>query len=149
MVRVRAADIEDLPAMMTVLDGGLLELDVETLREAIDCRDALIAVEGERVLGVLVLVGREIEAVAVRRNRRDQGIGTSLVDAAASRRDHLVAEFDPRVRPFWESLGFEIEPAAEPDRYRGVLDGEPVGAEGESDDEQSPEPGDSDRERAD
>jgi GNAT superfamily N-acetyltransferase len=108
---------------MTVLDGALLELDVDVLRDAIDRGDALVAVEGERVLGALVLVESEIEAVAVRRNRRDQGIGTALVATAADDRDRLVAEFDPRVRPFWASLGFEIEPAGEPDRYRGVLEG--------------------------
>jgi GNAT superfamily N-acetyltransferase len=144
-VTVRAADIEDLPAVMTVLDGALLELDVDVLRDAIDRGDALVAVEGERVLGALVLVGNEVEAVAVRRNRRDQGIGTALVAAAADARDRLVAEFDPRVRPFWESLGFEIEPAAEPDRYRGVLEGQDRNS---ITDGQNGGPTDADRERA-
>ena len=27
-----------------------------------------------------------------------------------------------RVRPFWESLGFDVAPAEEADRYRGVRD---------------------------
>jgi hypothetical protein len=51
----------------------------------------------------------------------------NVVDGAALRvdvddlRDRLVAEFDGRVRPFWESVGFDIQPADEPDRYRGVL----------------------------
>lgn len=131
-MHVREATIDDLPAIMTVLDGALLELEVALVRDAIDHDDALVAVEGSRVLGALVVVGEEIEAVAVRRMRRDQGIGSALVAAAAERRDRLVAEFDPRVRPFWASLGFEIEPADEPERYRGVStdgvaesDGEP------------------------
>jgi len=130
-MQVREADIDDLPAIMTVLDAALLELDVDVLRDAIDRGDAFVAVEGSRVLGALVLVGELIEAVAVRRNRRDQGIGSALVATAAERRERLVAEFDPRVRPFWESLGFDVEPAAEPERYRGVLTGEVTGTDGE------------------
>jgi len=73
-----------------------------------------------RVLGALVLDGEEITAVAVRRRRRGQGIGTQLVEAASDRRERLVAEFDPRVREFWSSLGFESEPLPDSDRYRGV-----------------------------
>lgn len=72
-----------------------------------------------RVLGALALDGDEIAAVAVRPGRRGRGIGPALTEAAAERRDRLVAEFDPRVRPFYEALGFEIEPAGG-DRYRGV-----------------------------
>jgi GNAT superfamily N-acetyltransferase len=128
---VREATIDDLPAIMTVLDAALLELDVDVLRDAIDRGDALVAVADDRVLGALVLVGEVIEAVAVRRNRRDQGIGSALVAAAAERRERLVAAFDPRVRPFWESLGFEIEPADELERYRGVLTGEVAETGGE------------------
>ena len=118
-VRVRPATVDDLPAVMTVFDAAVLETDVETGRRAIGADDVLVAVSGERVLGALLLVGDEIEAVAVRRNRRDQGIGTALVAAATERRDRLVAEFDARVRPFYESLGFTIEPADETGRYRG------------------------------
>jgi len=43
-----------------------------------------------------VLDGEEILAVAVRRRRRDQGIGSALVEAAGDRREELVAEFDDR-----------------------------------------------------
>jgi GNAT superfamily N-acetyltransferase len=117
---VRAATVEDLPAVMTVFDGALLATDVSAVREAIDHGDLLVAAAEERVLGACLLDGEEIDAVAVRRARRDQGIGTALVEAAAARRERLVAEFDPRVRPFWASLGFEIGAAEEPERYRGV-----------------------------
>jgi len=119
-VRVRPATVDDLPAVMTVFDAAVLETDVETVRRAIDADDVFVAVAGERVLGTLLLVGDEIEAVAVRRNRRDQGIGSALVAAAAEGRERLVAEFDARVRPFYESLGFAVEPTDEPGRYRGV-----------------------------
>jgi len=66
-----------------------------------------------------VLDGEEILAVAVRRRRRSQGIGTALVAAAGDRREEVVAEFDERVRPFWVALGFDIEDLDEADRYRG------------------------------
>lgn len=117
---VRPATVDDLPGVMTVFDAAVLETDVETVRAAIDADDVLVAAVEDRILGALLLVGEEIEAVAVRRNRRGQGIGSALVTAAAERRERLVAAFDPRVRPFYESLGFEIEPTDEPGRYRGV-----------------------------
>ncbi|RXK46390.1 GNAT family N-acetyltransferase [Halorientalis pallida] len=119
-MEIREATAEDLPAVMTVFDGAMLATDVATVRQAIDRGDLLVAVAEGRVLGACLLVGDEIEAVAVRRARRDQGIGTALVAAAADRRARLVVEFDPRVRPFWASLGFEIDAAEGSDRYRGV-----------------------------
>jgi GNAT superfamily N-acetyltransferase len=111
--------------VLNVLDGAMLDVDSGRLRSAIDRGDVLVAVAGddsddERVLGALVLAGEEITAVAVRQRRRNQGIGTMLVEAATDRCERLVATFDPRVRSFWESLEFGIEPAAEPDRFRGV-----------------------------
>lgn len=121
MTAVREATIEDLPDVLNVVDGAALRVDVDDLRDRIASGDVLVAAEDERVLGTLVLDGDRVAAVAVRRGRRDQGLGTALVGAAADRRDRLVAEFDGRVRPFWESVGFDIQPADEPDRYRGVL----------------------------
>ena len=122
MTAVREAAVADLPDVLNVVDGAALRVDVDSLRERIASGDVLVAVEEDRVLGTLVLDGDRIATVAVRRGRRDQGVGTALVEAAADRRDRLVAAFDARVRPFWESLDFEVEPADEPDRYRGVLD---------------------------
>jgi GNAT superfamily N-acetyltransferase len=119
-MEIREATVEDLPAVLTVFDGAILATNVDAVRQAIDRGDLLVAATGGRVLGACLLDGEVIEAVAVRRARRDQGIGTALVEAAADRRERLVAEFDPRVRPFWASLGFEIDAADEPDRYRGV-----------------------------
>ncbi|MFD1586680.1 GNAT family N-acetyltransferase [Halorientalis brevis] len=107
---------------MTVFDSAMLETDAETVSEAIDRGDLLLAVEGDRILGACLLAGEEIEAVAVRQKRRDQGIATALVEAAAADRERLVAEFDRRVRPFWDSLGFAVEPLGGGDRYRGVLE---------------------------
>jgi len=122
-VEIRPATPEQLPAVSNVLDGGLLEVDGDALSEAIETEDVLVALSNrgdeETVLGVIVLDGDEILAIAVRRRRRSQGIGTTLVGAASERRERLVAEFDERVRPFWESLGFAIEVTDETGRYRG------------------------------
>ena len=134
-VSVREATVPELPDVLNVLDGAALAVDTGRLRSAIDRGEVLVAVAGGnsdrerppdseqstegRIVGALVLEGREITAVAVRRRRRDQGIGTALVEAATRRRDRLLAEFDAGVRPFWESLGFAVEPAAEQGRFRG------------------------------
>jgi len=42
-----------------------------------------------------------------------------LADADRDTLEGIVAEFDAGVRPFYESLGFAVEPTDEPDRYRG------------------------------
>jgi GNAT superfamily N-acetyltransferase len=62
-----------------------------------------------------------VDAVAVRRARRGQGIGAALVRTAAERHARLTAAFDSDVRPFYESLGFEIS-EREDSRLRGTLD---------------------------
>ena len=118
-MEVRAATPGELPTVLTVLDSSMLETDLEVVREAIEREDLLVAVEEGRILGACLLVGDEIDAIAVRRERRDQDIGTTLVETAAERREQLIAEFDSRVRPFWESLGFDIEPGDDAERYRG------------------------------
>ncbi|MBX0295575.1 GNAT family N-acetyltransferase [Haloarcula nitratireducens] len=120
-MRVRDAAAADLPDVMNVLDGAALAIDVETVRTSIGSGGALVAVseDGERVLGALVLDGNRVEAVAVRRRRRGQGIGTALVEAAGERRERLTAAFDADVAPFYRELGFEIEDADEPGRRRG------------------------------
>lgn len=107
--------------MRNVVDGANLELSPDTLESALDGDAALVARtdDGSTVLGALVLDGDRIAAVAVRPRRRGQGIGTALVDAAAARRDRLVADFDPQVERFWRSLGFTVERDGE-GRRRGV-----------------------------
>lgn len=126
-VRVGPAEPDDLAAVMTVLDAGGLAADAGEVCERTAAGDVLVARAGRggAVLGALVLDGNEVEAVAVRPGRRGRGIGTALVEAAAERAagedDRLVAAFDAGVRPFYESLGFEVGPADEPGRYRGVL----------------------------
>jgi GNAT superfamily N-acetyltransferase len=123
---VRAATADELPAVRNVLDGALLEVGSRTLEDAIDSEGVLVAVResdgaDEIILGALVLVDAEILAIAVRKGRRDRGIGTALVEAAAERHGRLTAEFHSRVRPFWVSVGFEVEPLEKDERFRGYL----------------------------
>lgn len=119
-MRVRPATDEDLPAVMNVLDGAVLDVTPDEVRAG----ETLVATAEGGVLGALVLSGAEIQAIAVRRSSRGQGIGTALVMAAAESREHLVARFRPDVRPFYESLGFAVIATDESGRLRGLLDDE-------------------------
>ena len=105
-------------AVRGILDAAMLRVEDAALEEG---TTLVAAVEG-RLLGALVLDGEEIVAVAVRPGRRGQGVGTALVEAAADRRERLTAGFDPGVRPFYESLDFEIE--CEDGQCRGLRGGE-------------------------
>lgn len=148
-VSVRPAATDDLSGVLGVLDAAALETDAEQIRNRIEHDDVFVAVrdaaDGERapeaasendtgrdtVLGAIVLVQPEsdesapnaahVDAVGVRRRRRGQGIGGALVRAAAEEYDRLTAAFDGGVRPFYESLGFTVQPveSAGRDRYRG------------------------------
>lgn len=129
-MEVRAADASELPSVATVLDAAMLETG--DLRARVVEDDVLVATEDGRVLGAAVLLppergpswAREREtdahlgAVAVRSRRRGQGVGTALV-AAAGDRGRLTATFDADLRPFYEHLGFDVEPGGD-GRLRGV-----------------------------
>lgn len=118
---VREATLDDREDAMFLLDGAMLEADAEAVRRRIDAGAVLLAATDGRVVGVCVLDGREIDQIAVRRERRGRGVGTALVESAAERVEGPVcAEFDDRVRPFYESLGFEVR-ETEAGRFRGVL----------------------------
>jgi GNAT superfamily N-acetyltransferase len=127
-IDVREATPDELAAVLGVLDGAALETDADRVRDRLDAGDVLVAASdssgvddaAETLVGALVLDGEEVANVAVRRRRRGQGIGTALVEAAAARRDRLVAEFDSDVSPFYESLGFDVEAVDDTDRRRGV-----------------------------
>lgn len=119
MTTVRRATSGDRAAIRNVVDGADLSLDAGVLDAALDREAVYVAVSAAgTVLGSLVCDGTEIVAVAVRPGRRGQRIGSALVEAAVADHDRLVAEFNPAVRPFWESVEFEIEPL-ETGRLRG------------------------------
>lgn len=120
---VRPATPDDLVSVMRLLDGAVLDVDVDEVRGRIDGEEVLVCADEGSVSGAIVLDGGRISALAVRRDRQDRGIGRQLVEAARMRSARLTAEFDADVRSFYESLGFELQPIEdEPDRYRGVLE---------------------------
>lgn len=124
-VRVREATSRDELGVRQVLDGAMLAVDDDLLTRRLDAGSVLVAEQERRILGTLVAVPREegahVEAVAVRRRRRAQGIGAELVETAAERWRPLSANFDPHVKPFYEALGFDVA-ETENGRYRGRLD---------------------------
>jgi GNAT superfamily N-acetyltransferase len=107
-IGVREARADERPDVRNVIDGAMLQVGVENLPVTIDAGNVLVAVDGTRILGALVLDDRRIAAVAVRRRRRGQGIGSALVAAAKHRRRQLVVSFDADRRRFWEQCGFEV-----------------------------------------
>ena len=131
-VSVRTGTVDEHAAVASVLDGAMLA--TEGLAAALDDERVLVAVADERVLGALVFTtprprGRagvrahveddlgvenaeraHVDAIAVRRSRRGQCIGSALVGALLADVGVVTAEFDAGVRPFYESLGFTVEP---------------------------------------
>ena len=154
---VRGAAGDDADDVVRLLDAAMLSVDRGRVRRRAATGCVLVAVvrghnraerraaadvdadpaHDDRVVGACVLAGpdpgpkpapTEIEHVAVHRSRRGRGIGTTLVDDAATRTDGpLVARFRPGVRPFYESLGFAIDAPggggsdSGSDRLRGTL----------------------------
>lgn len=120
----REATLEELSAVMGILDGAMLEIDVSRVRARIAEGRVLVAVADGRLLGAVVWIPRDdrrhVEAIAVRPGRRGQGIGTALVHEILDGTTGLTAEFDAAVRPFYAALGFELEAIVD-GRYRGTL----------------------------
>lgn len=127
MTFVRTATSDDALEARRILDAAMLDPgDVEA---RIDDGDVLVAGDGrgtdgsERLLGAVVLEplgdGARVVAIGVRRRHRARGIGRALLERALERERRLTARFDEGVRPFYEGLGFAIEPD-DGDRYRGV-----------------------------
>lgn len=122
---IRQADPDDLVDVMRLFDGALLETDPDRIRNQLTGRRGCILVAGEgRPVGAIGLInGAEVDgdlpwpdavyisAIAVQKQRRGQGVGRSLIDAAADRAapQPLSATFDEQVRPFYIACGFEIE----------------------------------------
>ncbi|MFQ3476490.1 GNAT family N-acetyltransferase [Halonotius sp. F2-221B] len=131
---LRRAGPDDRLAVVRLFDAGLLETDPDRLRRQLDATAGfvLLGTIDERPVGAIAVdlasgdnseevddnervddtEPARITAIAVRRRRRDRGIGRRLIDAAADRvaPRPLTAVFDERVRPFYHACGFEIEP---------------------------------------
>lgn len=125
-MHVRRARPDETLAVRRLLDAAVLEPgDVE---RRVEDGDVLVAAEDAgddaTILGAIVLEPRDrgahVAAIAVRKRRRDRGIGRTLVEAALEREGRLTARFDDRVRPFYESLEFSIE-SIDGRRHEGVL----------------------------
>jgi len=125
---IRQADADDHIDVMRLFDGALLETDADRVRDQLTGGRGCILVAGEsRPVGAIALVDDPeavdglpwpdsvyTSAIAVRKARRGQGVGRSLIEAAvdwAAPRP-LSATFDERVRPFYVSCGFAIEERA-------------------------------------
>lgn len=129
---VRAATADDTLEVRRILDAAMLEPG--NVEGRIDAGDVLVAGDQrggssggrERILGTVVLepleddLGAHIAAIGVRRRHRGRGIGRTLIEHALERRGRLTARFDTGVRPFYDALGFSIEPIDDR-RYRGVV----------------------------
>jgi GNAT superfamily N-acetyltransferase len=129
-MEIRDACSDDLSEIASIIDAAYLQIETDSLRERISAGTVLVAVATRNgtmdsevtgpILGVLVLDGEEITAIAVRPGRRGQGIASALVGEAKTRRERLTAAFDPAVRPFWESVGFVVSEQSDSKRLRGV-----------------------------
>lgn len=123
-MEIRTATDDDHVPVVRLLDAALLAVD--GVEERIAADDVLVATAEGTAVGTVVLEPGDsndrVAGIAVRRRRRDQGIGSALIEAAARRRGRLTARFDEDVVPFYESLGFDVQSADEPGRYRGVFD---------------------------
>lgn len=127
-VTIRRGDPDDRLAVARLFDAAMLETDDDRLGRQLAGAEGFVLVatgEGQPV-GAIALDAApstdsvaagdtapvRITAIAVRRRRRDRGIGRQLVTAAAERvaPRPLTAAFDERVRPFYRACGFEIEP---------------------------------------
>lgn len=123
---IQAADSSHIRVVKALCDAGMLDISLQTIQTQTAADNVLIAVDADRIIGTCVLVPREgdlgahIEALAVRRRRQGQGIGSALVRAASNRYETLTADFSPHLRDFYEALDFTVIKAGE-NRYRGIL----------------------------
>ena len=110
---------------MRLFDGALLETDPDRIKQQLlGSRGCVLVAGADRPLGAISLSTDGIDdrptdwadavhvsAIAVRSSRRGQGLGRSLLRAAAewAAPRSLSATFDDRVEGFYTACNFEIE----------------------------------------
>ncbi len=118
--KTRPAIPSDIPSIMNIIDGALLQIDLKILNKRISHRDVIVAESHTTIIGVVILTENVIDTIAVRSKRRNQGIGSALVFAAAEQVESpLTAEFDSTSLSFYQHLGFLISPLGE-NKYIGL-----------------------------
>ena len=121
-VTVDAATPDDRLDVLRILDAAMLETDAATVDDRLDAGDVLVArsTRTDGVVGALVAVRPDsdrlhVDAVAVRRARRGEEIGSALVAAAVDRGESdaavetVTARFDADLAEFYEALGFAVD----------------------------------------
>jgi GNAT superfamily N-acetyltransferase len=119
---VEPATPDDRLDVLRLLNAAMLETDADTVDERIAASDVLVARSTRTggVVGALVAVRPDsdslhVDAVAVRRARRGEGIGSTLVAAAVDRGESdpavetVTAAFDAELTAFYEVLGFAVD----------------------------------------
>ena len=108
-ITVRHGRESDLLAALRILEGAMLKIGASQIRRHTESDEVLVAEADGRIVGALVRDGEHVEAIAVRPQRRGRGIGSRLIEAALAETGGVTVEFREEVRPFYESLGFDIE----------------------------------------
>ncbi|GAB3680248.1 hypothetical protein GCM10028857_02720 [Salinarchaeum chitinilyticum] len=139
-VSIHVATPADRVAVSRVLDGALLECP--DLPDRLADGTVLLARTDRAVVGAIVLdpagptdrtppdpwpAAMHVEAIAVRRKRRNQGIGSALLRAALRRWAPLTADYDEQVKPFYESVGAACREADTDGRQWALLRGRSEG----------------------
>jgi GNAT superfamily N-acetyltransferase len=112
-VEIRHGREGDLLAALRILEGSMLKIGASQIRRRTESDEVLVAEVDGRIVGALVRDGEHVEAIAVRPQRRGRGIGSRLVEEALAETGGVTVEFREEVRPFYESLGFDIEERGE------------------------------------
>ena len=122
-VTIEPATADDRLDVLRVLDASMLETDADTLTTRIAAGDVLVARFDRTgaVVGALVATRPapnrlHVDAIAVRRQRRGRGIGSTLVASMVryARGDpdveHVTAAFDASLAEFYTGIGFTVGP---------------------------------------
>ncbi|QZA87672.1 GNAT family N-acetyltransferase [Salinarchaeum sp. IM2453] len=105
---IEKATPDDRLALRRLIDS--VHLIVNDLPARIADSSVYVKRSNNTVLGAIVLrettYGAHIEAIVVRKRRRNSGIGTELVKTAIDRYGVLTMSCQSDTWPFWASLGF-------------------------------------------